>query len=353
MNVFSDTAFDGHEQVVFTSDPDTGLKSIIAVHNTNLGPSLGGCRMWPYATEQEAIHDVLRLSRGMTYKSALANLPLGGGKSVIIGDPHSQKTPQLFRAMGRAIEQVGGRYIVAEDVGTTPADMVQIASQTKHVGGINDGKDPARTGDPSPFTAYGVFMGLKEAVRFKNGHDDLGGLRVAVQGLGNVGYHLCRMLHKAGAQLVVADLNANNVNNAVTEFGATAVPADEILYADVDILAPCALGGVINDHSINKIRARIIAGAANNQLESDRHGDMLREADILYAPDYVINAGGVVEVYYCREGKPVTETNKHIEGIGATVREIFERAKQQNLSTGFVADRLAEERFGTKAKTVA
>ncbi|NIZ03382.1 Glu/Leu/Phe/Val dehydrogenase [Thalassospira lucentensis] len=348
MNVFSESAFDGHEQVVFASDDATGLKTIIAVHNTNLGPSLGGCRMWPYATEQEAIHDVLRLSRGMTYKSALANLPLGGGKSVIIGDPRTQKTPELFRAMGRAVEQLGGRYIVAEDVGTSTDDMAQIASQTKHVGGINDGKDPERTGDPSPFTAYGVFIGLKEAARFENGHNDLAGLRVAVQGLGHVGYHLCKMLHNAGAKLIVADLNPASVSNAVTEFGATAVSVDEILSVDADILAPCALGGVINDRSIETMRATIIAGAANNQLEDARHGDMLREAGILYAPDYVINAGGVVEVHYCRNGKPASETNKHIEGIGATVREIFERAKQQNRSTSFVADRLAEERFGPR-----
>lgn len=348
MNVFSDSAFDDHEQVVFASDKATGLKAIIAVHNTNLGPSLGGCRMWPYATEEEAIHDVLRLSRGMTYKSALANLPLGGGKSVIIGDPRNQKSPELFRAMGRAVEQVGGRYIVAEDVGTSPEDMEQIASQTKHVGGINDGSDPARTGDPSPFTAYGVFIGLKEAVHFKNGSDDLSGLRVAVQGLGHVGYHLCRLLHDAGAKLTVADLNNNSVNAAIDEFGATAVPVDQILSADVDVLAPCALGGVINDQTIETIRAGIIAGASNNQLEHDRHGDMLRELGILYAPDYVINAGGVIEVHYCREGKSVAETNKHIEGIGATVREIFDRAKQQNLSTSFVADRLAEERFGDR-----
>jgi leucine dehydrogenase len=346
MNVFSDIAFDGHEQVVFASDKETGLKTIIAVHNTSLGPSLGGCRMWPYASEQEAIHDVLRLSRGMTYKSALANLPLGGGKSVIIGDPRSQKTPELFRAMGRAVEQVGGRYIVAEDVGTSPADMEQIASQTKHVGGINDGSDPARTGDPSPFTAFGVFIGIKEAVRFKHGTDDLSGMRVAVQGLGHVGYHLCRMLHDAGAKLIVADLNKNSVEAAVEEFGATAVSVDHILSADADILAPCALGGAINDRSIDDLKVGIIAGAANNQLEDDRHGEMLRDKGILYAPDYVINAGGVIEVHYCREGKTVAETNKHIEGIGPTVREIFERAKQQNLSTGFVADRLAEERFG-------
>jgi leucine dehydrogenase len=348
MNVFSDTAFDGHEQVVFASDTASGLKTIIAVHNTNLGPSLGGCRMWPYASEQEAIHDALRLSRGMTYKSALANLPLGGGKSVIIGDPRSQKTPELFRAMGRAVEQVGGRYIVAEDVGTSPADMEQIASQTKHVGGISDGKDPARTGDPSPFTAYGVFIGLKEAARFKNGHDDLTGMRVAVQGLGHVGYHLCQMLYDAGAKLVVVDLNQASVTKAVDAFGATAVSVEDILYVDADILAPCALGGVINDRTLEKLRVGIIAGAANNQLEHARHGDMLREAGILYAPDYVINAGGVVEVHYCREGKPVSDTNKHIEGIGATVREIFDRASQQNLSTSFVADRLAEERFGLR-----
>ncbi|RCK27610.1 Glu/Leu/Phe/Val dehydrogenase dimerization domain-containing protein [Thalassospira lucentensis] len=348
MNVFSDTAFDGHEQVVFASDTASGLKTIIAVHNTNLGPSLGGCRMWPYASEQEAIHDALRLSRGMTYKSALANLPLGGGKSVIIGDPRSQKTPELFRAMGRAVEQVGGRYIVAEDVGTSPADMEQIASQTEHVGGISDGKDPARTGDPSPFTAYGVFIGLKEAARFKNGHDDLTGMRVAVQGLGHVGYHLCQMLYDAGAKLVVADLNQASVTKAVDEFGAIAVSVESILSVDADILAPCALGGVINDRTLEKLHVGIIAGAANNQLEHARHGNMLREAGILYAPDYVINAGGVVEVHYCREGKPLSDTNKHIEGIGATVREIFDRAKLQNLSTSFVADRLAEERFGLR-----
>jgi leucine dehydrogenase len=348
MNVFSDSAFDGHEQVVFASDPETGLKTIIAVHNTNLGPSLGGCRMWPYASEQDAIHDALRLSRGMTYKSAMARLPLGGGKSVIIGDPRSQKSPELFRAMGRAVDRVGGRYIVAEDVGTSPEDMEYIASQTRHVGGISDGSDPERTGDPSPFTAYGVFIGLKEAVRFKNGSDDLKGLRVAVQGLGHVGYHLCKFLHEAGARLVVADLNATSVKAATEAFGATAVSVDDILATDADILAPCALGGAINDRSIEKIRAGIIAGAANNQLEADRHGEILREKGILYAPDYVINAGGVVEVHYCREGKPVSETYKHIEGIADTVREIFERAKAENLSTGFVADRIAEERFGKK-----
>ena len=250
--------------------------------------------------------------------------------------------------MGRAVEQVGGRYIVAEDVGTSPADMEQIASQTKHVGGISDGKDPARTGDPSPFTAYGVFIGLKEAARFKNGHDDLTGMRVAVQGLGHVGYHLCQMLYDAGAKLVVADLNQDSVTKAVDAFGATAVSVENILSVDADILAPCALGGVINDRTLEKLRVGIIAGAANNQLEHARHGDMLREAGILYAPDYVINAGGVVEVHYCREGKPVSDTNKHIEGIGATVREIFDRASQQNLSTSFVADRLAEERFGLR-----
>ncbi|MFH1804067.1 MAG: Glu/Leu/Phe/Val dehydrogenase dimerization domain-containing protein [Pseudomonadota bacterium] len=348
MNVFSDPAFDNHEQIVFAHDARTGLKAIIAVHNTRLGPSLGGCRMWPYASEADAIHDVLRLSRGMTYKSAMARLPLGGGKSVILGDPRSQKTPELFRAMGRAVEQIGGRYIVAEDVGTNPEDMHNIARQTSHVGGINDGSDPTRTGDPSPFTAYGVFIGLKEAVRFKNGHDDLGGLRVAVQGLGNVGYHLCRLLHDEGARLVVADLNANTVDRAVRELGATAVSVDDILSVDADILAPCALGGVINDRSIKTLRARIIAGAANNQLESDRQGQMLLERGILYAPDYVINAGGVVEVYYGREGKPVSDTNKHIEGIADITREIFERAAAENLPTGFVADRIAEERFAPR-----
>ncbi|OKH87015.1 Glu/Leu/Phe/Val dehydrogenase dimerization domain-containing protein [Thalassospira sp. TSL5-1] len=349
MSIFSDPAFDNHEQVVFASDRETGLKAIIAVHNTHLGPSLGGCRMWPYASEQDAIHDVLRLSRGMTYKSALVNLPLGGGKSVIIGDPRTQKTPELFRAVGRAVERLNGRYIVAEDVGTSPADMAEIARQTHHVGGINDGKDPARTGDPSPFTAYGVFIGLKEAVKHKTGNDDLKDMRVAVQGLGNVGFHLCELLHNAGAELIVADINASAVDRAVDRFGAKAVSVDEILSVNADVLAPCALGGIINDTSIASLKAGIIAGAANNQLEADRHGDILREMGVLYAPDYVINAGGVVEVHYCREGRPVSETNRHIEGIGATVREIFERADRENKSTSFIADRLAEERFGKKA----
>lgn len=348
MTIFSDSAFDNHEQVVFASDPETGLKAIIAVHNTNLGPSLGGCRMWPYASEQDAIHDVLRLSRGMTYKSALVNLPLGGGKSVIIGDPCREKTPALFHAVGRAINRLKGRYIVAEDVGTSPADMREIARQTRHVGGINDGKDAERTGDPSPFTAYGVFIGLKEAVKFKHNSDDLTGLRVAVQGLGNVGFHLCAMLHNAGAELIVADINPAAVERATTELGATAVSIDEILSVNADILAPCALGGIINDTAIANLKAGIIAGAANNQLEADRHGEMLREMGVLYAPDYVINAGGVVEVYYCREGRPVADTKRHIESIGDTVREIFERAARDNKSTGFIADQLAKERFGKK-----
>ncbi|RCK53726.1 amino acid dehydrogenase [Thalassospira profundimaris] len=349
MSIFSEPAFDDHEQVVFASDPETGLKAIIAVHNTNLGPSLGGCRMWPYASEQDAIHDVLRLSRGMTYKSALVNLPLGGGKSVIIGDPRTQKTPELFRAVGRAVERLNGRYIVAEDVGTSPADMAEIACETRHVGGINDGTDPARTGDPSPFTAYGVFIGLKEAVKYKNGSDDLKGLQVAIQGLGNVGFHLCELLHTAGAKLIVADINSDAVNRAVDRFAATAVSIDEILSVNADILAPCALGSIINDTSIAGLKAGIIAGAANNQLEADHHGDILREMGVLYAPDYVINAGGVVEVHYCREGRPVRETNRHIESIGATVREIFERADRESKSTSYIADRLAEERFGKTA----
>jgi leucine dehydrogenase len=348
MTIFSDSAFDNHEQVVFASDPETGLKAIIAIHNTNLGPSLGGCRMWPYASEQDAIHDVLRLSRGMTYKSALVNLPLGGGKSVIIGDPRREKTPALFHAVGRAINRLKGRYIVAEDVGTSPADMREIARKTRHVGGINDGKDAERTGDPSPFTAYGVFIGLKETVKFKHNSDDLTGLRVAVQGLGNVGFHLCAMLHNAGAELIVADINPAAVERATTELGATAVSIDEILSVNADILAPCALGGIINDTAIANLKAGIIAGAANNQLEADRHGEMLREMGVLYAPDYVINAGGVVEVYYCREGRPVADTKRHIESIGDTVREIFERAARDNKSTGFIADQLAKERFGKK-----
>lgn len=351
MKLFSHHEFDNHEQVVFCHDAASGLKAIIAIHNTNRGPALGGCRMYPYASEAEALTDVLRLSRGMTYKSALADLPLGGGKSVIIGDPGKHKTPALMRAMGVAVERLGGRYIVAEDSGTSVADMQQIGRMTNHVSGINDKFDSQgnrRSGDPSPMTAHGVFVGIRSAVRQQLGRPDLQGVRVAIQGVGNVGHHLARELHQAGAELWVSDINDEAVRHMVDEFGATAVDGPEIFDLEVDVFAPCALGAVLNDETIPRLQARVVAGAANNQLAEPRHGRLLAERGILYAPDYVINAGGVIDV--CYEGLHVeqSEVLQKVEAIGDTLDEIFRRAQQLHRPTHEVADQLAEERFSGK-----
>ena len=349
MSVFSHRDFDDHEQVVFVSRPEVGLRAIIAVHNTNRGPSLGGCRMWPYATDEEALRDVLRLSRGMTYKSAVANLDIGGGKSVIIGNPRTDKTTALMRAMARAIDGLGGRYIAAEDSGTSVSDMKLIAEETKHVAGILDRQTAdgsIRNGDPSPATAFGTFVGMRAAVRHRLGRDDLRGARIAIQGIGSVGYHLARLLHQAGARLWVTDIYHDQVARAVDEFGATAVAPDDIYGLDVEVFAPCAMGAILNDVTIPQLRARIIAGAANNQLSEARHGTDLLERDILYAPDYVINAGGIIDVWYERRGRFDRDAMvRHIEGIGGTLSEIFTRARTDGLPTNLVADQVAEERF--------
>ena len=356
MSVFSHKEFDNHEQVSFFQDPATGLRAIIAVHNTNLGPALGGCRMWNYDTDEQALKDVLRLSRGMTYKAAITGLPLGGGKSVIIGD-RKLKTPDLMRAMGRAVDTFRGKYIVAEDVGTSVDDMNFINSQTQHVVGISHGGQGS--GDPSPTTALGVFMGLKAAVRHRLGKSDLKGLKVAVQGLGNVGYNLCRHLHEAGAQLFVTDIAADKIDMASREFGATAVALNSIFDLDVDVFAPCALGGVINDETLMRIKAKVVAGAANNQLAEARHGDALRSMNVLYAPDYVINAGGLISVYYehlaRKEGKAYDRAQvlAHVEKIDATSESIFKRADQDGVSTATAADRIAEQRFKAPAASKA
>lgn len=350
MPVFSHREFDDHEEVAFFHDPAAGLKAIIAVHDTHRGPALGGCRMWPYRSDEEALHDVLRLSRGMTYKSAVANLPLGGGKSVIIGDPRTGKTDALLRAMGRAIERMGGRYIGAEDSGTGVPDMKIMAGETRHVAGLvekSTGDGGMRSGDPSPATAYGVFAGLRAAVRHHLGCHDLSGLRVAIQGVGSVGYRLARRLHEAGAKLWVTDIYEDQLRRAIDEFGAIAVPPADIYAQDVDVFAPCALGAVVNDATIPQLRARIVAGAANNQLSEARHGEDLMERDILYAPDYVINAGGIIDVCYERQGQFDRDTVvRHIDGIYDTLIEIFTRAREDGLPTNLVADRVAEERFG-------
>ena len=326
MSVFTHPELDAHELVAFHSDPSSGLRAIIAVHNTRLGHSLGGCRMWNYESEDEALTDVLRLSRGMTYKAALAGLPQGGGKSVILGDPRKDKTPALIRAMGRFVNSLGGKYIVAEDSGTSVPDMRLMAEETRYVGGLADAAAQAagRSGDPSPATALGVFIGLKAAVKAGLGRDDLSGLRVAVQGLGNVGSRLARHLHEAGAKLFVTDLYPPAVERAVKELGATAVGMGEIAALDVDVYAPCALGAILNDATLPLIKARVIAGAANNQLAQPRHGQALFDRGILYAPDYVINAGGIIDIHYEGAHYDAAVVDAHLARIGTTLGAIFE-----------------------------
>lgn len=337
--VFNEPNFDGHEQVVFASEPKSGLKAIIAVHNTNLGPAMGGCRMWNYVNEAAAVNDVLRLSRGMTYKNAVAGLPIGGGKSVIIGNPKLNKTSDLFEALGEALERLGGRYVTAEDIGTSPADMANVAKKTKFVAGLGD------SGDPSPYTALGCFVGAQAAVKFHLKRDNMDGLVVAVQGLGHVGYDYARRLHAAGAKLIVADIDEVALERARAEFGAKVVSVDAIYDAEADIYAPCALGATLNPASLARIKARIVAGAANNQLATDDVGDMLRQKGVLYAPDFVINAGGIIKVCYEYLDKAEAAVEAHVREIGATLTEIFERAVKEDLPTSVVADRVAEGRF--------
>lgn len=347
MAVFSTQDFADHEQVVFCSDDKSGLKAIIAVHNSNLGPALGGCRMWPYASEDEAVRDVLRLSRGMTYKSAMANLKLGGGKSVVIGNPRTDKTPALLEALARAIDNLNGRYIAAEDSGTSVADIKYMNRFTQHVGGIADKPSDSgtRSGDPSPATAYGTFVGIKAAVRERLGSNRLDGLKVAIQGMGNVGADLARQLHEAGARLWIADIHADQTRRAAEEFGATVVATEDIFALDVDVFAPCAMGAVLNDETIPQLKAKVVAGAANNQLAEARHGLELARRQILYAPDYVINAGGIIDVYHERIGFDRAALINHIDGIYDNLMEIFARARADKKPTGEVADTIAEERF--------
>ncbi len=348
MAVFSSPDFDQHEKVVFCCDPDTGLRAVIAIHNTNLGPALGGCRMYPYISDDLALSDALRLSRAMTYKSALANLPLGGGKSVIIADPAKDKSAALFREMGRFVESLAGNYIAAQDSGTSVQDLQHIAAETRHVAGTQQAVDDCgktRSGDPSPATAYGVFVGIKAAVKHCFNRSDLDGVKVAIQGVGNVGFRVARRLHNEGVRLVVSDVNEASLLRAVNEFGAQAVECDSIHSQDVDVFAPCALGGAVNDTTIDAIRARIIAGSANNQLASVGLGQVLHSRGILYAPDFVINAGGIIHVHYMRSQRPWQESVQHVEEIGLTLGEIFQRAEDADKTPEAIADRIAEERF--------
>jgi leucine dehydrogenase len=346
MEIFDLREFDGHELIVFGHDEATGLRAIIAVHSTALGPAAGGCRMWPYPTSAEALVDVLRLSRGMSYKNAMAGLALGGGKAVIIAESRKAKTPPLLEAFGRLVDSLGGRYITAEDVGTTIADMAYVARATRYVAGL--GAAPGEAGgDPGPKTALGVYLGIKAAAQFRLGRSDLRGLTVAVQGVGGVGYHLCRLLAAEGAQLSVADVRPAAVQRVCEEFEAQAVAVEDVLALDVDVLAPCALGAVLNSQSIPQLRARIIAGAANNQLAQGQDGTALQAAGILYAPDYVINAGGIISV--AREfqgGATEAQVIADIQAIPLRLTEIFERARRENRTTNAVADEMARARLG-------
>lgn len=343
MSVFEAPEFDDHEQVLFVNDPPSGLRAIIAIHDTRLGPALGGCRMWPYGSEREAIRDVLRLSRGMTYKAAVLDCGLGGGKSVIIGDSHSQKTPELLHSMGRAIATLQERYIVGEDVGTNPDDMREIRTVTRCVSCLR--REDGGYGDPAPMTALGVFSAMRAGVEEAFGSDSLRGLRVAVQGVGNVGRNLCRQLSAAGAKLTVCDVFTRHLDRVRAELEVATVEPEEIYDVEADVFAPCAMGGIINDETIGRLQVKIVAGAANNQLESDRHGAELARRGIVYLPDYVANGGGLISCAAEWYGKDPSRVPDEVRGIYDTCVGILRVAREQGLTPGEAADRIAESRF--------
>lgn len=342
MGIFEQMEKYGHEQLVFCYDKSSGLKAIIGIHNTTLGPALGGSRMWKYEQEEDAITDVLRLSRGMSYKNAAMGLNIGGGKAVIWGDAKTDKSEELFRAFGKFVQSLGGRYITAEDVNTTVEDMTYVQMETDFVGGRGDA-----SGDPSPVTAFGVYRGIKAAAKQAFGSESLKGKVIAVQGLGKVGYHVCEHLHDEGAKLFVTDINPDAVARVVKEFGATAVGLNEIYDVACDIFSPNALGATINDETIARLKCKVVAGGANNQLKELRHGDLLKEKGILYAPDYVINGGGVTNV--AEEFNPNGYNRDRAYARVATIYDkllkIFRIAEEQNISTARAADLLAEERI--------
>ncbi|MFK7830852.1 MAG: Glu/Leu/Phe/Val dehydrogenase [Congregibacter sp.] len=340
MSVFSAESFDDHERVVFAADKDSGLRAVIAVHDTTLGPSVGGCRMFPYLSDAAALDDALRLSRGMTYKSALAGLPMGGGKSVIIGDPRRDKSPSLWKAMAEFVDGLGGCYVAAEDSGTSVEDLRCMATYTRFVSGIGATE---YGGDPSPSTAHGVFLAIRAALQHRLANDDLGGVRVAVQGLGHVGFALSQMLRASGAVVLAADINEDNLRRAERELGVIPVSQQEILASDVDVFSPCALGGVLNEQSIPLLRAGIVAGAANNQLRSTSDGGQLAGRGILYCPDFLINAGGIIDVHYQRSGLDRAGLDAHLAGIATRLAEVLRRADASRLSTNDIAEQLARE----------
>lgn len=349
MDIFDQIEQRDHEQLVFCSDRSSGLRAIIAVHDTRLGPALGGTRMWTYTTGMDAVNDALRLSRGMTYKAAVAGLNLGGGKAVIIGDPNTGKTETLFRSFGRFVEGLAGRYITAEDVGTDVRDMEYVRMETKYVTGID--KALGGSGDPSPVTAFGVYMGMKACVKQLTGSDSLKGKKVAVQGAGHVAEFVCRHLAREGAKIVLSDIYPDKASRVAADVGGVAVSPESIYDSDAEIFCPCALGAIVNDETIPRFRFRIIAGGANNQLADEaRHGRMLIERGIMYAPDYAINAGGLINVYNELEGYSQERALKQAEGIYDTILRIFALSARDAIPTYEASNRLAEERISAIAR---
>jgi leucine dehydrogenase len=344
MDIFNEMNTRGHEQILFSHEPSCGYFGIIGIHDTTLGPALGGTRVWQYASTDDALNDVLRLSRGMTYKSAVAGLNLGGGKAVIIADPKRADRESLFRAHGRFVDSLGGRYITAEDVGTSPQDMEFVKRETRHVAGLLN-----LSGDPSPVTGYGVYMGMKAAAKQRWGKDTLEGKTVAVQGAGKVAHFLMGHLHEEGAKLIVSDIDAEKVKVCVDEFGATAVAPEAIYDAKAEIFAPCALGGILNDDTIARLNAVIVAGGANNQLAEERHGEAVEARGILYAPDYVINSGGVINVYGELQGWTMDRSKRKAQEIYDTILRVFAIAERDGVPSYQAADRLAEERLSSVA----
>ena len=346
--IFDTISSTGHEEVVFCHNKDAGLKAIIAIHNTVLGPALGGLRMWPYKSEQEAVNDALRLSRGMTYKNAVAGLNIGGGKAVIIGDPAKDKSEALFRAFGRFVNSLNGRYITAEDVGIDVNDMEHVFRETEFVTGVH--QVHGGSGDPSPFTAYGTLQGLMAALSVKFGNEDVGKYTYAVQGAGHVGMEFIKLLREQKAKVYVTDINKDLVKQAVDEFGCTAVGLDEIYDTDADVYSPCALGGTVNEATLPRLKCKISCGAANNQLANDAIGDEVEKRGMLYAPDYAVNAGGVMNVSLEIDGYNRERAMRMMRTIYVNVGRIFQIAKRDNIPTYKAADRMAEERIATIGK---
>ncbi len=338
-----------HEQVLFCQDEATGLKAIIAIHNTTLGPSLGGTRMWNYNNEAEALKDVLRLSRGMTYKSSLAGLNLGGGKAVIIGDARKDKSEALMRRFGKFVNSLAGKYITAEDVGISTQDMEYVALETKHCAGLPDYM--GGSGDPSPVTAYGAYMGMKAAAKFQYGSDDLNGKKVVVQGVGHVGETLVDYLTKEGAVVTISDIYEDRIQELVSKYGVTAVGVDDVYDVDMDIYSPCALGATVNDDTLARMNCSVIAGAANNQLADEKvHGKAVMDKGIVYAPDFLINAGGIINCYWEVKGYNREAAMTQTEAIYDTTMKIFKKSREENIPTYLAANLLAEERINAIGK---